>query len=55
VSDAGSDGIVNNAAVQGPMGLLEDVDWADWSRTIEIILLGTLLCCRAVLPVLRTA
>jgi NAD(P)-dependent dehydrogenase (short-subunit alcohol dehydrogenase family) len=48
-------GIVNNAGVQGPMGTLDEIDWVDWVRTIEINLLGTVLCCRAVLPFFRRA
>jgi NAD(P)-dependent dehydrogenase (short-subunit alcohol dehydrogenase family) len=48
-------GLVNNAGVLGPKGVLEDVESNEWWRTIEINLLGTMLCCRAVLPVLRRA
>lgn len=48
-------GVVNNAGVLGPKGLLEDINWADWWRTIEVNLLGTMLCCHAILPVLRRA
>jgi NAD(P)-dependent dehydrogenase (short-subunit alcohol dehydrogenase family) len=48
-------GIVNNAGVQGPKGTLENVDIAEWLRTIEINLIGTMLCCHAVLPLLRHA
>ncbi len=32
------------------MGLLEEIDWADWVRAIEINLMGTVYPCRAVLP-----
>lgn len=42
--------LVNNAGVYGPMGPIEDVNWADWVRAIEINLLGSVLCCRAVVP-----
>jgi NAD(P)-dependent dehydrogenase (short-subunit alcohol dehydrogenase family) len=48
-------GIVNNAGVQGPKGALEFIEWDEWRRTIETNLLGTVLCCRAILPALRTA
>jgi NAD(P)-dependent dehydrogenase (short-subunit alcohol dehydrogenase family) len=47
------DGLVNNAGVYGPKGLIEEVDWADWAKAIEINLLGTVLPCRAVLPAFR--
>lgn len=42
--------LVNNAGVYGPMGLIEDVDWDDWVRAIEINLFGSILPCRALLP-----
>src|SRR5260221_79477 len=47
------DGLVNNAGVYGPKGLIEEVDWAEWAKAIEINLLGTVLGCRAVLPGFR--
>lgn len=46
-------GLVNNAGIYGPMGLLEDVDISDWVRALEINLLGTVLPCRAALPIFR--
>lgn len=42
--------LVNNAGIYGPKGALEQVDWAEWTRAIEINLLGSVLMCRAVLP-----
>jgi 3-oxoacyl-[acyl-carrier protein] reductase len=45
--------LVNNAGVYGPMGPLEDVDWQEWVRAIQINLFGTVLMCRAVIPLLR--
>jgi len=50
----GLDGLVNNAGVYGPKGLIEDVDWVEWAKAIEINLLGTVLPCRAVLPAFRS-
>ncbi|HVZ73669.1 MAG TPA: SDR family oxidoreductase [Polyangia bacterium] len=47
------DGLVNNAGVYGPKGLIEEVDWAEWAKAIEINLMGTVLPCRAVLPAFR--
>ncbi|OBH21157.1 SDR family oxidoreductase [Mycolicibacter terrae] len=49
------DVLVNNAGVYGPMGLLEDVDWGEWARAVEINLLGTVLPCRAALPHMKSA
>jgi 2-dehydro-3-deoxy-L-rhamnonate dehydrogenase (NAD+) len=45
--------LVNNAGVYGPMGAIEDVDWGEWARAIEINLYGPVLMCRAVLPGMR--
>jgi NAD(P)-dependent dehydrogenase (short-subunit alcohol dehydrogenase family) len=47
------DVLVSNAGVYGPLGLIEEVDWADWVRAIEINLLGTVLACRAAVPIMR--
>jgi NAD(P)-dependent dehydrogenase (short-subunit alcohol dehydrogenase family) len=45
--------LVNNAGVYGPIGRLEDVDWAAWVEAVRINLFGTALMCRAVIPLLR--
>ena len=45
--------LVNNAGVYGPFGLIEDNDWAEWVKAIEINLFGTILMCRAFLPHMR--
>lgn len=42
--------IVNNAGIYGPKGELEDVDWAEWVKAIEINVFGSVLMCRAILP-----
>ncbi len=47
------DVLVCNAAIYGPVGSLEETDWFDWLKTIDINLIGTVLCCRAVLPIMR--
>lgn len=47
------DGVVNNAAVLGPQGLLEDTEWEAWRRAIEINLLGSALVCREALRIFR--
>lgn len=38
--------LVNNAGVYGPMGLLEDVDWDEWTRAFEINVYGTVYPCK---------
>lgn len=47
--------LVNNAGVYGPFGLIEDNDWSEWVKAIEINLFGTVLMCRAFLPHMRAA
>jgi NAD(P)-dependent dehydrogenase (short-subunit alcohol dehydrogenase family) len=42
--------LVNNAGVYGPKGAIEEVDWQEWARAIEINVYGSVLMCRAVLP-----
>ena len=42
--------LVNNAGVYGPFGSLEDTDWTEWVRAIEINLFGSVIPMRAVLP-----
>ena len=49
----GIDVLVANAGVYGPIGRLEDVDWAEWQAAVSINLYGVVLCCRAVLPLMR--
>lgn len=52
-SFGGIDILVNNAGVYGPKGAIEEVDWREWVRAIEINLYGSILMCRAVLPHLK--
>jgi 3-oxoacyl-[acyl-carrier protein] reductase len=45
--------LVCNAGVYGPKGPIELVNWREWWRAVEINVLGTVLCCRAFLPMLE--
>lgn len=45
--------LVNNAGIYGPKGAIEDVDWEQWKRAMEINLYGSILPIRAILPQLR--
>jgi NAD(P)-dependent dehydrogenase (short-subunit alcohol dehydrogenase family) len=47
------DVLVCNAGVYGPLGRAEDVPWTEWERAVEINLFGTVLCCRAAIPIMR--
>ena len=42
--------LVNAAAVQKPIGRLLEVSAEDWARCVNINIVGTMLCCKAVLP-----
>ena len=44
--------LVNNAAVLGPISPLQDNDVSEWTRTFQVNVFGTFICCRAVLPVM---
>jgi NAD(P)-dependent dehydrogenase (short-subunit alcohol dehydrogenase family) len=47
--------LVNNAGVYGPFGLIEESNWAEWVKAIEINLFGVVLMCREFLPHMRKA
>lgn len=47
------DVLVNNAAIYGPVGQIDEVSRGDWLETIYVNLLGPLLMSRAVLPMMR--
>ena len=42
--------LVNNAGVYGPKGAIEEVNWQEWVRAIEINLMGSVLMCRTLMP-----
>lgn len=45
--------LVNNAGIYGAMGPIEEVDWTQWIKAIQINLFGSILMCRAVLPAMK--
>lgn len=45
--------LVNNAGVYGPMGSLDQIDWEQWVRAMEININGSVLPIRALLPEFR--
>ncbi len=45
--------LVCNAGIYGPIGPVETNWWGDWVQAIQINLMGTVLCCREVVPVMR--
>lgn len=44
--------LVNCAAIQKPIGSFLDTDMVQWIENIKINLLGTVMCCKAVLPIM---
>lgn len=42
--------LVNNAGVYGPIGPTDEIDWASWTRAMEINVNGSVLPSRLVLP-----
>jgi NAD(P)-dependent dehydrogenase (short-subunit alcohol dehydrogenase family) len=44
------DVLVNNAGILGPIGPLQDNDVDRWIQTVQVNLIGTYLCCQAVVP-----
>lgn len=46
------DVLVNNAGILGPIGPLVENDPSHWVETIKVNLIGTFLCCKAVLPIM---
>tara|TARA_B110001450_G_scaffold247004_1_gene261593 strand:- start:194 stop:1159 length:966 start_codon:yes stop_codon:yes gene_type:complete len=42
--------LVNNAGIYGPKGLIEEINWKDWIKTIEVNLFGSILLCKEIIP-----
>ena len=45
--------LVNNAGIHGAKGALDESDWEQWVRTIEVNLLGPVYLCRGVIPTFK--
>ena len=45
--------LINNAGIYGPMGLIEENDWEEWVRAVQINLFGAVLMSREVIPIFR--
>lgn len=46
------DGLVNNAAIQGPVGPAWESDWSAWNKTLTVDLLAPINLCKAVVPLM---
>jgi NAD(P)-dependent dehydrogenase (short-subunit alcohol dehydrogenase family) len=47
------DVLVCNAGIQGPLGLLDQVPWDEWTQAVSVNLFGVVHCLRAALPLMR--
>jgi 3-oxoacyl-[acyl-carrier protein] reductase len=52
-SFGGLDILVNNAAIQGQFGPLDQVDWQGWRGVIQVNLLAPARICQLVIPAMR--
>src|SRR5580704_16845792 len=39
--------LVSNAGIYGPKGMIDQVDWEEWARAVEVNLFGSVLATRA--------
>jgi 3-oxoacyl-[acyl-carrier protein] reductase len=44
------DVLVNNAGIQGPIGVVWANDWTEWQRTLQVNLLSPITLCRLCVP-----
>ncbi|MCB1494970.1 MAG: SDR family oxidoreductase [Bauldia sp.] len=51
----GLDALINNAGIAGPTGGVDEIDPADWRRTLDICLTGQFLCAHRGVPMLKAA
>lgn len=42
--------LVNNAGIYGPKGTIEDQNWSEWKKTLEINVYGSVMMCRSLIP-----
>lgn len=45
--------LVNAAGIHGPIGKLEELNSDDWIKTFAVNIFGTMLMCRAILPIMK--
>jgi NAD(P)-dependent dehydrogenase (short-subunit alcohol dehydrogenase family) len=51
----GLDVLINNAGISGPTAPVEEIDIAEWNRTIAVDLNGMFYCTRRAVPLLKAA
>ncbi len=47
------DVLINNAGISGPSGRVEDIDFSEWKKTLNVNLDGTFLATRSAIPLLK--
>ena len=47
------DVLVNNAGIGGPTGPIEEIELAEWQRTLDVNLTGMFLCLKRAVPMLK--
>ncbi len=50
ISKTNIDILINNAGITGPTGPLWEYDVETWNKIVQINLMGTFNCCRAIVP-----
>jgi NADP-dependent 3-hydroxy acid dehydrogenase YdfG len=50
ISKNNVDILINNAGITGPTGPLWEYDVELWKKIVDINLIGTFNCCRAIVP-----
>lgn len=45
--------LVNNAAIQGPIGLLCENDFSDWKQTVQVNMLAPIALCKGLIPLMK--
>ncbi len=50
----GLDVMVNCAGTSGPTAALEDMEFAEWKRCLDVNLDGQFLCCKRAIPAMKT-
>lgn len=49
----GLDVLINNAGIGGPRAALEDIEYADWDRTVRVNLNGAFYCIKQATPIMK--
>ena len=50
ITDTNIDILINNAGITGPTGPLWEYDVETWNKIVQVNLMGTFNCCRAIVP-----